>query len=579
MLESLTIRHIALIDEASITFHRGLQVLTGETGAGKSIVVDAVNLILGGRADRDLIRTGCDKASVEAVFNASGQIKVRAFMENECIEYDGQTVTVYREVSQNGKNICRVCGVVIPLSRLKELASLLMDLHGQSEHQFLTDPEMHMQFLDQTGGKDHQELLEKVKNDCESFLRNHRAYIKLVRRNENREDRLRSLGRDLEELRRAKLQPGEDEALRQEKQRLQIAEKASSGMRRAYESIASGDSGASALSRFKAAADLLKAVKDPADTITELAQRAENLYYEMEEVAYQLSLIIEKSEADPARLEQVEERLDLIRRLERKYGLGSDELFNAVSSMEAEYEELCGMEDRMTEMAAQHKKLLSAYRASARELTNSRHELAKAFEANMMRELNDLGMGNTKFCVDFKANDTGKPLMPTEKGDDRIEFLISPNPGEPLKPLARIASGGELSRLMLAIKSLEASHNGVESMVFDEIDTGISGRMAQVVAEKMIAISGERQVICVTHLPQLAAAADYQYLVSKDVSAERTHTSVKELNRAERIQEVGRMISGADGITPESTAHAQGMLSAAEKKKKADRPGGNTKPL
>ena len=568
MLESLTIRHVALIDEAEITFHNGLQVLTGETGAGKSIVVDAVNLILGGRADRELIRTGCDRASVEAVFDASGQAKVRSFLNGENIEYDGRTVTVYREISLNGRNICRVCGVVLPLGRLKDLSSLLLDLHGQSEHQFLADPGMHLQFLDQTGGKEHLDLLEAVRKDCVQFLDNHRTYVKMVRENENREDRLRRLERDLEELHKAKLQPGEDEELRNEKKRLQNAEKESAGLRSAYENLTSGEEGRSALSRVKAASDLLKSIPGPGETLSELTERSESLYYELEEIAYQLSLIVEQAEADPARLEQVESRLDMIRRLERKYGLSADEIAQSVPAMEAEYETLCGMEDRIAELAAEHKRLLSVYRASARALTLSRQELARSFESRLMKELNDLGMGNTKFSVEFRANETGKPLMPTETGDDRIEFLISPNPGEPLKPLAKIASGGELSRLMLAIKALEASHSGVESMIFDEIDTGISGRMAQVVAEKMIAISRERQVICVTHLPQLAAAADYQYLVSKSVSGERTHTTVAELNRTERRQEVGRMISGACGITAESTAYADSMLTAAENLKK-----------
>ena len=219
-------------------------------------------------------------------------------------------------------------------------------------------------------------------------------------------------------------------------------------------------------------------------------------------------------------------------------------------------------------MSSEHKKTLARSRSTARELTESRKKLSDLFEKKMMKEVGDLGMGNTLFRVDFKPNETGRPLMPTQQGDDRIEFMISPNPGEPLKPLAKIASGGELSRMMLAIKTLESSHSGVESMVFDEIDTGISGRMAQVVAEKMVSISGARQVICVTHLPQIAAASDYHYLVQKTTDGSRTKTSVLELGHQERVAEVGRMISGADGITEESNAYAERLIHAAEDKKR-----------
>lgn len=570
MLETLTIRHIALIDEVTIRFHSGLLVLTGETGAGKSIVVDAVNLILGGRAERSLIRTGCEKASVEAVFNARGNEKVKAFLDQESIDYDGETVIVYREISIGGKNICRVCGVVLPLTKLRELTSTLLDLHGQSEHQFLTDTDVQLQFLDQTGGNEHGRLLTEVCEDCNLFLENHRAYAKLVRQNETRQARMSALEKDLAELHRANLLPGEESALREEKKKLQIAEKESARIRGAYESMTAGEAGTSALARTKSALEMLKGFSEPDQRQQELIGRCESMYFEMEEIAYELSLMVDQFESDPERLEKVEERLDMIRRLERKYNLSADELSQAVLSMEKEYEQLCGMDDEISRLAGDHKRLLSQYRKAAGELSESRHLLAKIFEDRMMAELHELGMGKTQFSVHFSPNETGKPLMPTEKGDDRIEFLISPNPGEELKPLAKIASGGELSRLMLAVKTLEADRTGVESMVFDEIDTGISGRMAQVVAEKMISISGKRQVICVTHLPQLAAAADYQYLVTKTVSGERTNTSVRELDHSGRILEIARMISGAGGINEDSTVHASGLLSAAEKIRKRE---------
>ena len=567
MLDYLTIRQVALIEEASIRFYGGMQVLTGETGAGKSIVVDSVNLILGGRADREMIRSGSDKASVEAVFNTRGNPDIQAFMDREGIDYDGETVTVYREISTVGKNICRVCGVMLPASKLKEIAVYLMDLHGQSEHQFLADPERHLAFLDQTGNQKHAALLEKVKTDHGLFIENHRAYAKLVRKNENREARMRSLERDLEELRKANVKPGEVSALMEKRKRFQQAEKETETLR-AISYRLSGGEGYSGLQGIKEASVSLKALAEREENIREISERCEAAYYELEEVVYQVSLMTQRDEFEPGALEKTDDRLDLIHRLERKFSVDADELQSTLEKAEEEYRQLADLEGEIERMSAEHKRLLSAYRQSARELTESRQKLAAEFEQKMMKELGDLGMGNTRFKVEFKQNETGRPIMPTETGDDRIEFMISPNPGEPLKPLAKIASGGELSRLMLAVKSLESAHTGVEAMVFDEIDTGISGRMAQVVAEKMITISRERQVICVTHLPQIAAVADYHYLVSKAVSDGRTQTSVKELDRAGRTAEISRMISGADGVTAESKTYAAGLLHAADEMKK-----------
>ena len=566
MLESLSIKRIALIDEVTIRFHRGMQVLTGETGAGKSIVVDSVNLILGGRADRDLIRTGYDKASVEAVFNVKYNPGIKAFMDREGIDFDGETVTVYREISMTGKNICRICGVLIPVSGLKELTSILMDVHGQSEHQFLTDPCRHLAFLDQTGDETHREIIGRIKAEYQQFIDNHRAYAKLIRKNENREIKLQSLERDLDELRKADIRKGEAAELVRKRKDLEQAEKMDQALRSISDYLSGHDEG-DGLSAIKQASAALKMLASRDDTLRELSERCETAYYELEELAYQISLKKQHSGFEPGELEKTDDRLDLIHRLERKYGTDADDLPELLEKTEDEYNQLTDLKDEIDRMAAEHKKLLSIYRNTARELTASRKKLAKSFEQNMMKELADLGMENTRFSVLFRDNETGRPLMPTETGDDSVEFLISPNPGEPLKPLARIASGGELSRLMLAVKTLESSHTGVDAMVFDEIDTGISGRMAQVVAEKMITISRDRQVICVTHLPQIAAAADFHYLVQKSVNDERTVTEVNELDNTGRRSELSRMISGADGITAESDAYASNLLRAADELK------------
>ena len=567
MIQALSIRNIALIEQLTILFHNGLQVLTGETGAGKSIIMDAVNLILGGRADRTLIRSGCEKASVEAVFDLPEDEKTARLLKREGIEFDGSTVTVYREISSGGKNICRVCGMVMPIGFLKELSPLLMNLHGQSEHQYLADPDTHLTYLDQLGGLDHRMLLDRVREACRAFLANHREYARLVRQNDGKELRMERIRRDLEELEAASLKEGEEEELREELKRLEKAGKISEGLKNAYRFLMSGSTDGGALQMLQEAARQLKSVAAQDEQAQDIQSRCENLYYDLEDLAYQLNVLIGKNDFEPSRLEQAENRLDLIGRMEKRFGATIPEVLAKEAALAVEYEELNSLEDRIKQMSSEHKRLLSAYRQTARELTESRKRIGVRFSENMMRELKDLGMEHTLFEVRFAENETGKPKMPTEAGDDQAEFMICPNPGEPLMPLAQIASGGELSRLMLAMKTLEAGHTGVDCMIFDEIDTGISGKAAQTVAEKLISISRHHQVICVSHLPQLASAGDYQYLVSKRVEDGRTVTRVEELDQEGRIGEIARMVSGAGGISEDASRYAQQMLAAAEKQK------------
>ncbi len=567
MIQSLEIRHIALIDHLQIGFHRGMQVLSGETGAGKSIVVDAVNLALGGRADRNLIRSGCEKASVEAVFDVPESGAVRAILDREGVEYDGRTVPVYREISVSGRNICRICGVILPVTVLRELSAYLMDIHGQHEHQFLMDSDRHLSFLDRMGDPEYQRLLSKTAADCEAFMAVHRQYARLRKEQARKEQRILVVEEALRELHAAALKNGEEESLQEECVRLRNSEKILSVLRSARESLTLGETEKSSLEKIRDAGAALSSLREMGQKISSLADRCESAYYELEEIGYELHALIEDSDRDPERLEKAEARLDLIRRLERKYGSTIGEVLVRQKELEGEYETLCSLDDRISEIASEHKRLLAVYRSAARELSDRRKELAALFEKKMASELRDLGMEKTEFRVVFAEKEGEKHPMPRPTGDDELEFMISPNPGEPLKPLARIASGGELSRLMLAIKSLEADNSGVNCMVFDEIDTGISGRMAQVVAEKMVHIAGSRQVICVSHLSQIVAAADYQYLVAKEVREGRTYTGVRELSRAERVEVLARMISGAEGSGENALEYAETLLKASEERK------------
>lgn len=563
MILSMRMHNIALIEELTMDFSAGLHVMTGETGAGKSIVVDAVNLVLGGRADRELIRTGTDKAWVEAEFDAQGSPEVAAFLKAQEIEADGDVVTLYREISRSGRNLCRICGVVMPVAALKELAALLMDVHGQHEGQFLMDPKFHLRFLDESGDEAHQQLRQKVEEAYQAFIVNHRRYAKLVKENEQKQYRMETLKKSLDELNKAKLKAGEEEELTQEKERFRHSEKIATAVQLAHHAISAGEDSESLLVKLKSASAALNGLANLGENYKNLAQRCESAYYELEEVGYELADIMENGEFDPARAEYVETRLDLIRRLERKYGENIPTILAEQERMQEEYDNYASMDQQVAAMGAEHKKLLAAYRALARTLTEARQGLARQFEKNMMLQLSDLGMEKTVFQVAFAEKPQGKQLMPQAIGDDTVEFMISPNPGEPMKPLSKIASGGELSRLMLAIKSLEAEHGGVGCMVFDEIDTGISGRMAQVVAEKMALIARSRQVICVTHLPQIAAMAHHQFLVEKRVEEGRTNTSVRMLDKDERIGEVARMMGGADGSEDSARTHAALMLDKA----------------
>lgn len=565
MILSMRIRNIVLIEDLTISFHDGLQVLTGETGAGKSIVVDTVNLILGGRADRSLIRSGCEKAAAEAVFDVPDRPDIEEIFRRESIEYDGRTVTVYREMTASGKNLCRVGGIIVPVSLLRELGKMLMDVHGQHEHQFLMDPEMHLQFLDRTGDADYAAQMDKTAAACGEFLDIHRRYARLRRENAQKQRRMEELEASLRELHEARIKPGEEDALKAESLRLRNSEKIRTALLAARTDLTAGEAEKSAMEKIRHAAAALGTLSSWDERLKALGERCESSFYELEEIAYEITGLMEKSDADPQRLEKAEARLDLIRRLERRYGETEEAVLGEQARMEAEYEQLAGLEDEMEEAAQEHRRLLAAYRKEARILSGLRHDLARVFEQKMTAQLADLGMEKTCFQIEFHTPEDEKKPMPQPAGDDRLEFMISPNPGEPLKPLAKIASGGELSRLMLAMKVLETEKSGVDCMVFDEIDTGISGRMAQTVAEKMCAIARFRQVICVTHLPQIAAAADHQFLIAKSVRDSRTHTAVTELDREGRIREVARMIGGAEGSAEDAQAYARSMIEASEK--------------
>lgn len=568
MLVSMTVRNIALIEHLEIQFHNGLHVLSGETGAGKSIIVDSINLVLGERADRGLIRSGCEKASVEALIDVANCPQVLELLKEQELEAEGGLISIHREISTGERNICRVCGVIVPLAFLRKITAHLVDIHGQHDHQSLLDSKNHMQFLDSFGKESFVLQLSSVEKAYRIWRESSVKFSALRKENAQREERQVYLESRIKDLDIAKLETGEADALAAEKLRFSSAEKIDRSVRSAYEEVMGGGREKSAINKLHDACDALRMVEELDPRFKLLADRLSSAYYEAEEMGIELRDILESESFDPERNEAIQERLDQIRRLERRYGMTADELVAHHEEMRDELSRLSSMEERLKRAETDYKQKLLAYRTQAAALTEERKQLAAQFERTMEGELRDLGMQHTRFACVFEQPEPGQKRVPTPLGDDHISFYIAPNPGEPLKPLDKTASGGELSRLMLAMKAAGAEHDGIPCMIFDEIDTGISGHIAGVVAEKMAAIAQYHQVLCVTHLAQIAAMADTQYLVKKEVVDDRTHTDVTTLDTEGRVREVARLIGVTQNQHESGFAHARALLQSAEDWKK-----------
>ncbi len=553
MLQSLSIRNIALMDEMQVEFSSGLHVLTGETGAGKSILVDAVTLLLGGRAQKELIRHGEEKARVEGVFDISDCPPVQKLLKEQELD-EGNELILSREITLSGRSSCRVNGTLLPLAQYHQFTDLLMDIHGQHEHQSLMDEKKHLGYLDASGDDAHRALLEKAQKDFTAWHECRKELERLQKQSAQAGERMELLRIRQQELKKAKLTPGEEDELAKERDKYRNVEKIENGLREAYEQVYDGSEPAAEALRTAAAA--LQPIENLDEAYTSLRTRLDALYYEAEDIGLTLRDLLEQLDTDPDRLEAVQSRLDLIRRLSRKYGgATTGEMVQKLKEIEKELSSFESIDDDLDALTKKEKQLSQQYKKTADQLTVSRNALARKFEQEMEIQLRDLNMAGTKFQVNLPACPPG-PL-----GNESAAFLIAPNRGEELQPLSKIASGGELSRLMLAIKSVAAQREGVPSMIFDEIDTGISGRAAQVVGEKMAAIAKDRQVLCVTHLQQIAALADHHYLVEKSFDGERTRTQLTPLSGEARVNEIARMLGG----DPDSArSHAREMLKSVK---------------
>ena len=559
MLVELHVTNFALIDHLDLTFGAGLNILTGETGAGKSIIIDALGLALGGRAGADLVRTGASKATVEAVFDlahAPDEVRRRLAEAGLDGEEDGDDLLlVTRELARaGGKSQCRVNGRLMPVAVLKEIAEGLVDVHGQHEHQSLLAADRHVDILDNWGGKDALALRQTV-----AALHAETNGLKRERERLQTDARERARMLDLyrfqqEELFTASLQPGEEDELAADRTRLGNSEKLSAAAADAYATLSGAERGAGALDALNAALAAVEHVAALDEGLSPLAETLQSAVSFAEDAARELRVYQESVEFNPERLEEIETRLDLIRTLKRKYGETVEDILAYGAELTAKLDTLENSEAREEELTQAIAKSEEKLLAAAARLTKARRKASENFAAGIARELADLGMAATKFEVSIE------PQPMTAKGADRVEFLLSPNPGEPLRPLAKIASGGEMSRIMLAMKSVLARTGAIPTMIFDEIDVGVGGRTAQTIGDKLEGLARDAQIMCITHLPQIASRAGTHFFIEKQVHDGRTTVSVAPLDAEARVDEIARMLGGSRR-SEAVVQHAREMLS------------------
>ena len=551
MLTELRVQNFAIIDKLDLRFGPGLIILTGETGAGKSIILDAVVMLIGGKADTTFVRTDAEAAFVEGVFHLKGPEKeaVHEILKREDLMDDPNYIVLMREVRKEGRSVARVNGRTVNVGLLKELGALLVDIHGQAEHLSLLDPRAHLGLLDRYA--DVARPLSDYRQTYHELLNLRRELTDLRKAQADADRRVETLTYQAEEIEAAKLKAGEDEELRKERDRLANAESLAQNAQEALAVLEEGSPDTPAATDLVGqAAQALGALAKIDGGQAVLANQAEVLLDTMSEIIHGLRSYLEEIEFNPKRLEEVEERLDLIHSLTRKYGGSIPAILAYGVDARKQLETITGAADRINELEMQEAKLLEKLAKQGSALTDKRKSAAADMGKGIELELNDLKMASAKFGVDFqtKSDPNGAPLADgtriafDQNGFDRLEFLVAPNPGEGLKPLVKIASGGETSRLMLGLKNVMARADEIPSLIFDEIDQGIGGRVGMVVGYKLWNLSRSHQVFCVTHLPQLAVFGDQHYQVQKLVEKGRTLTRVEQLEGEPRLLELSQML-------------------------------------
>ena len=559
MLCQLSIENIALIDKLELELKNGLNILSGETGAGKSIIIDSLNFVLGERADKSLIRFGTDKASVEAVFEDYLTPSIKDCLDDLGIEAE-DVLILRRKMSADGKNECRINGRISTLSALKSLTELLVDIHGQHEHQSLLKSTNHIKLLDKLGEKKIATVKGEVEKNFDDYTSLKKEFLRFGNADE-RERKLDILSFQIDEIEKSDVKDGEEDELLSARKRIRNMEKIISALEGA-KNLLDGYDSQSVSASIKNANSLLNTISSYDENIGPIADRLDSCKVEITDISETLSDMLQKLDFDSRSAEQIEERLEVVRTILRKYGGSYESLQKFYEEATKEAQTLSNATERVERLETEIKVAAEKLLASAKELSQERRKIADKFEKDISKELCDLGMGGSTFKVEIETTDDVEQIY--ANGADSVEFMISPNVGEPLKPLAKIISGGEMSRFMLAFKNILAGVDDIGTMVFDEIDTGISGNISQVVSEKMCNISRARQVIAVTHMPSLASMADNHYLISKSTENGKTLTHVDLLK--DDTDEVARLIGGND-YSIYAVPHAKEMKANAQRYK------------
>ena len=550
MLLEISIKNFAIIEEISLNFEKGMTVLTGETGAGKSIIIDAMNMMLGSRATTDVIRHGAPKAEIEGLFTVESNRHLTALFEEQGLEWTDELI-IRREILQNGRSVSRINGQMVNLSVLKAVGQHLVDIHGQHDQEELMRPQLHITMLDEFGDVAFFQTKDAYRQTFEDYKRLRKQVVELQRNQQENKARIEMLEFQIAEIEAAALEVDEDLRLEQERQRLLNHKMIADTLTNAYTMLDAEEF--SSLSNVRSAMNDLESIEEYDPSYKELSSQLSETFYALEDITKRLEDVVDGLEFDGNRLMQVESRLDLIHSITRKYGGQVKDVLEYLAQITKEYSLLTGSDLSSEDLEKELKRLEKSLVTLAQDLSDQRHDLAQELENEIQQELADLYMDKARFQVRFSKAKFNR------EGNEAVDFYISTNPGEDFKPLVKVASGGELSRLMLAIKSAFSRKEGKTSIVFDEVDTGVSGRVAQAIAAKIHKIGQNGQVLAISHLPQVIAAADYQFYIEKISDEHSTVSTVRLLNREERIEEIAKMLAGED-LTEAARQQAEQLL-------------------
>lgn len=556
----MTIKNFAIIESLSLTFQEGMTVLTGETGAGKSIIIDALGLLVGGRGSADFIRHGEERLELQGLFAlAEDNLACRNALIENGIDASDDMVVLERSLFRSGKNSCRINGKLVTTVLLRQIGSKLIDIHSQHEHQELMNEEFHLSLLDRFASDKIKPALTKYQTNFKEYQTIEKEWQNWTKNERELAQRLDMLRFQQQEIENANLQAGEEDRLLEQKNILANFEKLNENLQGAYAAIQGEPGGlefvGEAMRQMETAASIHTDYKAVSEAIS-------SSYYMLEDSMSQIRQSLDQLEFQPEELNQIESRLNDLNQLKRKYGKTIEDIIQYEQEISSEMEKLTDSESHVGHLETKLATLKTELTKQAATLTDIRKKAAVTLEKQIKQELNQLYMEKAIFSVRFEAN----KMELTELGQDSVVFYMSTNPGELLKPLAKIASGGELSRMMLALKTIFSRHQGITSIIFDEVDTGVSGRVGQAIAEKIYAVSVGSQVLCISHLPQVAAMANHHYYITKKVQNKRTTTSVTVLKGVEKVEEISRMIAGIE-VTELTKQHAKEMIEQAEKVK------------